>query len=163
LSGQGVTSDAQISLQRGSRPHALVDPESAQLREGLTPLLHDVESKDHRSLRRTTTCQPSLSKNDALCFHVKGGFMVLSSEHARLADRAAVLSKAAVRSADRLGLTGQALARVLGLSEATVSRLRRGEVSLAEGSKSSSLRPSSIRAFRSLDAITGGDEHTARA
>lgn len=88
---------------------------------------------------------------------------MISSYPARLTDRAAVLSKAAVRSADRLGLTGQALARVLGLSEATVSRLRRGEVSLAEGSKSFELAALLVRAFRSLDAITGGDEHTARA
>ena len=94
--------------------------------KGCPRVLHDVESKDHRSLRRTTTGQSFLCKKDTLCFQVKGVFMVLSSEHARLIDRATVLSKAAVRSADRLGLTGHVLAQVLGLSEATVSRLRRG-------------------------------------
>lgn len=57
----------------------------------------------------------------------------------------------------------QALAQVLGLSEATVSRLRRGEVSLTEGSKPFELAALLVRAFRSLDAITGGDERTARA
>lgn len=78
-------------------------------------------------------------------------------------DRATVLTKAAVRSAERLGLTGQALAQVLGLSEATVSRLRRGELALQDGSKSFELAALLVRAFRSLDAIAGGDERTIRA
>ena len=89
--------------------------------------------------------------------------MALSTAFAPVNDRAAVLSKATTRSAERLGMTGQALAQVLGLSEATVSRLRRGEVSLAEGSKPFELAALLVRVFRSLDAITGGDERTARA
>ena len=77
-------------------------------------------------------------------------------------ERATVLTKAAVRSAERLGLTGQVLAQVLGLSEATISRLRRGELALQEGSKSFELAALLVRAFRSLDAIAGGDERTMR-
>jgi transcriptional regulator with XRE-family HTH domain len=78
-------------------------------------------------------------------------------------DRSAVLSKATVRSAERLGLTGQALSQVLGLSEATISRLRRGELALQEGSKPFELAALLVRVFRSLDAIAGGDERTMRA
>lgn len=89
--------------------------------------------------------------------------MMLQARSTDLTDRAAVLSKAAIRSADRMGLTGQALAQVLGLSEASVSRLRRGEVGLTEGSKPFELAALLVRVFRSLDAISGGDERTARA
>jgi transcriptional regulator with XRE-family HTH domain len=78
-------------------------------------------------------------------------------------DPSAVLSKAAVRAAERLGLTGRQLAQIIGVSEATVSRLRRGEAQLEEGSASFQLAALLVRAFRSLDAITGGDERVARA
>ena len=77
-------------------------------------------------------------------------------------DRASVLTRAALAAADRLGLSGRQLAAVLGLSEATVSRLRRGAV-LEEGSTAWQLAALLVRAFRSLDAITGGDEAASRA
>lgn len=79
------------------------------------------------------------------------------------ADRAAILTKAALRAADRLELSGRRLAGILGLSEAQVSRLRNGDAVLAEPSKSFELAALLVRAFRSLDAITGGDERVARA
>jgi hypothetical protein len=41
-------------------------------------------------------------------------------------DRAAVLTKAAVRAADRLGLSGRHLAEDFGVSDAQVSRFRSG-------------------------------------
>jgi transcriptional regulator with XRE-family HTH domain len=78
-------------------------------------------------------------------------------------DRASVLTKATLRAAERLGLTGRQLAEVVGVSEATVSRLRRGEAWLEDGSKPFQLAALLVRAFRSLDAITGGDEAVARA
>jgi len=74
-----------------------------------------------------------------------------------------VLSKAAVRAADLLGVTARALAAVIGVSEATVSRMRKGEFALARGSKPFELALLFVRLFRSLDAITGGDEAVARA
>lgn len=73
-----------------------------------------------------------------------------------------VLSKAATRAADRLGLSGQLLAQVLGLSEATVSRLKRGEVLLQDGTKSFELAALLVRVFRSLDALVGGDERAMK-
>lgn len=78
-------------------------------------------------------------------------------------DRAAVLGKALLRAAERLGLSGRQLAQIIGVSEATVSRLRRGEAQLEEGSTSFQLAALLVRAFRSLDAITGGDDRVARA
>lgn len=77
--------------------------------------------------------------------------------------RGATLTKATLRAAERLGLSGRLLADVLGISEATISSMRSGESVLADGSKSFQLAALLVRAFRSLDAITGGDENVARA
>jgi len=78
-------------------------------------------------------------------------------------DKAAVLSKAVVRAAGMLGLSGRELARVLGLSEAAVSRLRRGNWQLKEGSKEFELAVLLVRLFRSLDALLGADAAAMRA
>ncbi len=77
--------------------------------------------------------------------------------------RSAVLSKAALAAADRLGLTARALARIIGVSEPTISRMKRGDLGLEEGTKPYELAALLVRAFRSLDAVTGGDERVARA
>lgn len=77
--------------------------------------------------------------------------------------REAVLTKAAIRAALRLEIPGRHLAKILGVSEAQVSRLKAGEAVLAEHSKPFELAALLVRAFRSLDAITGGDEAVARA
>ena len=74
-----------------------------------------------------------------------------------------VLTKAAVNAADRLGLTARILSAVIGVSEATVSRLKRQDVLLERGTKPFELAVLLVRLFRSLDAITGGDEAVARA
>ncbi|WP_137132017.1 MbcA/ParS/Xre antitoxin family protein [Rhizobium sp. FY34] len=76
---------------------------------------------------------------------------------------AAVVSKAVVRAADRLGMNGKTLGAILGLSEASVSRLKRSELLLYPGDKSFELALLFIRLFRSLDAITNGDETVAKA
>lgn len=77
--------------------------------------------------------------------------------------RGAVLGKAALAAADRLGLTARALSRVIGVSEPYVSRMKRGALALEEGSKPYELAALLVRVFRSLDAVTGGDERVARA
>ena len=53
--------------------------------------------------------------------------MTLSHQIARNPEAGAVLTKAALRAADRLGLSGRQLADIVGVSEATVSRWKRGE------------------------------------
>src|SRR5690242_18114326 len=79
-----------------------------------------------------------------------------------LAD-AAVVTKAAVRAAARLGLANRALARVLGVSEATVSRMSSGAYLLKRGDKAFEVALLFLRMFRALDALAGGDEQVSRA
>lgn len=88
--------------------------------------------------------------------------MTLSHQIARNPEAGVVLTKAALRAADRLGLSGRQLADIVGVSEATVSRWKRGESLLEPGSKPFELAALLVRTFRSLDAITGGDEAVAR-
>jgi transcriptional regulator with XRE-family HTH domain len=76
---------------------------------------------------------------------------------------AAVLSKAAVRAADQLGLRQSDLAKVLGLSAATASRLRAGTWQLSAGSKPWELATAFVRVYRSLAAITGGGSEAMRS
>src|SRR5687767_1743790 len=76
---------------------------------------------------------------------------------------AAVATKAVLRAAGRLGLSNKALAKIIGVSEATVSRMGAGSYQLAPGDKPFELALLVVRLFRSLDAITGGDEAVAAA
>ena len=76
----------------------------------------------------------------------------------------AVLTKAVLNAADKLAINGVALATVLGVSEATVSRMKSGDYRLeASRGKEFELGVLFVRLFRSLDAIVGGDEAVARA
>lgn len=75
----------------------------------------------------------------------------------------AVLTKALLRAADRLGVTGATLAAVVGLSPASLTRMKKGEFALEAGTKPFELAILFVRLFRSLDAIAGGDERIARA
>ncbi|MCF1707653.1 DUF2384 domain-containing protein [Tabrizicola sp. J26] len=78
-------------------------------------------------------------------------------------DRGTILTKAAIRAAERLDISGRQLADIIGVSEAQVSRFRNGEAALPVHGKPFELAALLVRAFRSLDAITGGDEGVARA
>ncbi len=80
----------------------------------------------------------------------------------RPAAEAAVLTEAVIRAADQLGVSAKSLSAVLGVSEATVSRMRRKDFSLERGTKPFELGVLFVRLFRSLDAIVGGDETVAR-
>jgi hypothetical protein len=73
-------------------------------------------------------------------------------------DAAATLAKATARAAALLGLNGSALAAVIGASEATVSRVLRGERGLDPASKPGELAILLVRLYRSLDALVGNDE-----
>jgi uncharacterized protein (DUF2384 family) len=76
---------------------------------------------------------------------------------------AAVLTKATMRAARKLGLKNRVLAAVIGLSEPTISRMSKNEFTLAPESKSFELSAMLVRLFRALDAIVGGDETVAKA
>ncbi|HEX5509140.1 MAG TPA: antitoxin Xre/MbcA/ParS toxin-binding domain-containing protein [Pseudolabrys sp.] len=73
----------------------------------------------------------------------------------------AIVAKATIRAAERLGLTSRVVARVLGVSEATISRMRTGDYPLAAGQKPFELAVMFVRLYRSLDAIVGGDDKVA--
>jgi len=75
---------------------------------------------------------------------------------------AAVLSKAAVRAAHQLGLRQTQMAKLLGLSAATTSRLTAGDWLLPQDSKSWELAAAFVRLYRSLSAITGGETQAMR-
>ncbi len=78
-------------------------------------------------------------------------------------DREAVLTKAVLRAADKLDIKAKHLASVLGLSETTLSRMKKGAHSLEAGTKAFELGVLFVRLFRSLDTIVGGDEAVARS
>jgi hypothetical protein len=80
---------------------------------------------------------------------------------ASAADQAAILTKATLKAATQLGLTNKLLASVIGVSEATVSRMRSGVYTLQRGQKSFELAVLFVRLYRSLDAIVGGDDAVA--
>jgi hypothetical protein len=74
---------------------------------------------------------------------------------------AAVLAKATLAAAERLGLRSRQLSAVIGSSEASVSRLRSGR-GLDPASKEGELALLFLRLYRSLDALVGGDDARAR-
>ena len=77
------------------------------------------------------------------------------------AEAPVVLTKATLRAASRLDLSNKVLAAVIGVSEATVSRMRSGGYRLQPGQKPFELATLFVRLYRSLDAIVGGDDAVA--
>ncbi|EHS52738.1 MULTISPECIES: MbcA/ParS/Xre antitoxin family protein [unclassified Rhizobium] len=76
---------------------------------------------------------------------------------------AVTVTRAVIAAAERLGLSARQLSVILGLSEASLSRMKRLEFRLERGTKPFELGLLLIRLFRALDAVTGGDELVARA
>ena len=66
-----------------------------------------------------------------------------------------VLSKAVTRAADRLDIPHSLLAKVLGVSPSTVTRLYSGAYQLDQKRKEWEFALLFVRAFRSLDSIVG--------
>jgi uncharacterized protein (DUF2384 family) len=75
----------------------------------------------------------------------------------------AVLGKALFRAAELLDLNNAALARILGVSEASVSRLASGARNIDPNSKEGELALLLIRVYRSLDALVGSDASQRKA
>jgi hypothetical protein len=75
----------------------------------------------------------------------------------------AVVTKAVLRSAGRLGVSNKALAGIIGLSEASVSRMGAGRFTLEPGAKAFELGVMFVRLFRALDALAHGDDAVAQA
>ena len=75
------------------------------------------------------------------------------AERSTAASEGAVVTKAVLRAANRLGVSNKALAADIGLSEASVSRMGSGTYTLASGDKAFDLAVLFVRLFRALDAI----------
>lgn len=73
-------------------------------------------------------------------------------------DAGVVLAKATIRASALLGLSGSALGKIIGMSEASVSRLTKGGRPLLPETKEGELAILLVRVFRSLDALVGNDE-----
>ncbi len=85
-----------------------------------------------------------------------------TDDFADAAQKSAVLTKAVTRAAEQLGLSRSLLARLLGVSPATVTRVYAGDYLLDPGRKEWEFGLLLVQLFRSLDAIVG-DEAGARA
>lgn len=86
---------------------------------------------------------------------------VVPKQTAKKSEAAAVLSKAVARAAERLEISKTLLAKVLGVSPPTITRLYSGDYQLAPERKEWDFALLFVRVFRSLDSIVG-DEVTAR-
>ena len=82
-----------------------------------------------------------------------------------------VLTKALLRASEDLGLSQKELARVIGVSESTLSRIAaarripdvRPVASVVVARKEGELALLLLRVYRSLDALVGGDPRKLRA
>jgi Antitoxin Xre/MbcA/ParS C-terminal toxin-binding domain/Antitoxin Xre-like helix-turn-helix domain len=75
----------------------------------------------------------------------------------------AVVTKATLRAAGLLGISNKALGCIVGVSEASVSRMGSGTYVLRPDEKPFELAVLFIRFYRALDAIVHGDSEVARA
>jgi hypothetical protein len=78
------------------------------------------------------------------------------------ADRATVLTKAVIRTAEILHIQQQELAEILGVSPPTITRLIGGDKQLLQGRSEYQLGALFVRVFRSLDTLVGGNAEQAR-
>ena len=75
---------------------------------------------------------------------------------------ALAITQALLRAADQLAISDGVLARVLGVPQTMVTRLRNGGEALPEDGKAQELAILFTRLARSLDAIVDGDAKAAR-
>ena len=102
--------------------------------------------------KRATHCNCNI-------FHLS--FQVMSAPLLPAPEAGTVLTKAVLRAAELLALKHRELAAILGISEASISRLgstRR----INPGGKEGELALLFLRFYRSLDALVGGNTETAR-
>ena len=71
--------------------------------------------------------------------------------------QAVILTKALKNAADYWGVNNKHLGDVIGLSEASISRLKNGQYIIEHNSKPWQLAVLFLRAFRGLDAYMGGN------
>ena len=76
-------------------------------------------------------------------------------------DDSTVVTKATIRTAEHLAIKNAALAKILGVSEPTISRMRQGRYRLERHQKAFELAVLLVRLYRSLDGIVAGDDRVA--
>lgn len=74
-----------------------------------------------------------------------------------------VVSKALMKASSDLGLRGCQLARTIGLSEATISRARKGAFQIVPGTKPYEMSLMVIRIHQALSQILGADEKSMQS
>jgi len=79
-----------------------------------------------------------------------------------VANRASVLGQAVSEAARRLGIGPTDLGLIIGVSQPTASRLRKGDYTLRESAKEWELSAFVVRLYRSLYSLVGGDDKLAR-
>lgn len=87
--------------------------------------------------------------------------MSLKPRPGSVPSESSVVTKAVLRAADRLGIKNNVLAKIIGLSEPTISRMHKGTYMLPPESKAFELAVLFVRFYRSLDGIIGGDDTVA--
>jgi uncharacterized protein (DUF2384 family) len=109
-----------------------------------------------------TSLQSCNRKYISYIIHLKDCLVAsLASDIKRNDDK--LLTSAISKIASFWGLTNVKLGAILGLSEATISRLRSGKTFLDPASKSFEAGQFLLRLFRSLDALMGSDDEAARS
>ena len=78
-----------------------------------------------------------------------------------IANDEVLVSKALLNAADRLEISNAELAKIIGISEAKVSKIDNEKAQINSDKKEFELALLFIRLFRSLDAITAGDDHAS--
>ena len=89
--------------------------------------------------------------------------VAVSLRPAARSDDGILVAEAVRRIGEYWHLSNEALGEILGLSSATISRLRNGAWHFQTGSKSFELAQYLMRLFRSLDSIMGSDDAAARS
>jgi Protein of unknown function (DUF2384) len=128
-------------------------------RESAGPLRQPAPVRSRMYASRTGPA--CIRKAGALFFQQKGDVMTALPQQQPSPQAGAVVTKATLRAADQLQVTARTLATIIGISEATVSRMKRGSFSLEPGTKPFELAVLFVRLFRSLDAVVGGDVQIA--
>lgn len=77
--------------------------------------------------------------------------------------RDVVLTKALIRLVVAYGFKGKELSHIIGISEASATRLSKGERLISEKTKEGELALLLIRLYRSLNALVGNDVAKAKA
>lgn len=70
--------------------------------------------------------------------------------------KAAVLTKAVLRAAALLGIGRKELSEIIGISEATISRMHQGSAVVSLETKEGEAATQFVRIYRSLDSLFGG-------